>query len=177
MLFIMYLTLGSSFGWEQRRRTRVSLFAVNGVVTSIGQSEFNSTEQVYAYIEITEPSGRRVMIEKVVVLNDVGAIFGLDLTGEFFVDRIFHSGKVRCQLWGIKTHDREILDRRNARLQWASAQLFLGLITTPLFGFGLLFIIPALVRLFTCTPRQRQQMFYGSEVPRHHPLQEQVMRI
>jgi hypothetical protein len=58
-------------------------------------------------------------------LNDIGVIFGLDLTGEFFIDRIFHSGKVRCQLWGIKTHDREILDRRNARLQWASAQLFL----------------------------------------------------
>jgi hypothetical protein len=141
------------------------------------QSEFNNTEQAYAYIEITEPSGRRVMIEKVVVLNDIGVIFGLELTGEFFVDRIFHSGKVRCQLWGIKTSDRAIFDRKNARLQWASAQLVFGLLAIPLFGYGLLFAIPALVRLFACTPRQRRQMFYGSEAPHDPPLQEQVMRI
>jgi hypothetical protein len=155
----------------------MSLFAITGTVSAIGQSEFNNSEQVYAYIEITETSGRRVVIEKVEVFSDVGVAFGMGLTGDFFVDRIFGSGKVRCQLWGIKTSDRVIFDRKNSRLQWASAQLFLGLITIPFFGIGLLFLIPALFRLFTCTPRQRQQMFYGSDLSHAPVSREQVMHI
>jgi hypothetical protein len=78
------------------------LFAVKGSVTTIGHSEYNNNAQNFAYIEITEPSGRRVMIEKVVVSNHIGAIFAMGVTGEFFVDRVFQSGQVRCQLWVSK---------------------------------------------------------------------------
>lgn len=155
----------------------MSLFAVTGTVTSIGQSTFNDSERLYAYIEITESSGRRVMIEKMVVLNDVAVIFQLGLVGEFFVDLFSKSGKTRCQLWGIKTDDREIFDRKNSRLQWGSAQLFFGLLTIPLFGLGLLLVIPGLVQLLSSTPSQRREMFYGAEARGAPPIQEQVMRI
>ena len=81
------------------------LFSIKGSVTKIGQSEFNNNAELFAYIEITEPSGRRVMIEKVVISNDVGAAFAMGVAGEFFIDRMLKSGPVRIQLWGIKTHD------------------------------------------------------------------------
>jgi hypothetical protein len=151
------------------------LFAVKGSVTNIGQSEFNNNAQNFAYVEISEPSGRRVMIEKVVVSNDVGAIFEMGVTGEFFVDRVFRSGPIRCQLWGIKTHNRAILDRKNMRLQVSLVQLMWGLITIPVLGLGLLLAIPALVRLFGCVGGPRRQMFNGSRVSR--PPAEQLVRI
>jgi hypothetical protein len=153
------------------------LFAVSGSVTTIGQSEYNNNAQKFAYIEITEPSGRRVMIEKVVVSNDTGAIFAMGVTGKFFVDRVFRSGDLRCQLWGIKTHDREILDRKNLRLQVSLVQLMYGLVTIPVFGLGLLLAIPALVRLFGCIGEPRQRMFYGSGVSHAPTSAEQVVRI
>lgn len=153
------------------------LFAVKGSVTNIGQSEFNNNAEIFAYIEITEPSGRRVMIEKVAVSNDVGAIFAMGVLGEFFIDRVFKSGPVRTQLWGIKTHDREIFDRKNLRLQVSLVQLLYGLVTTPVLGLGLLIAVPALVRLLGCVGGPRQRMFFGSGVPRVPPLKEQVMRI
>jgi|tagenome__1003787_1003787.scaffolds.fasta_scaffold18975417_1 hypothetical protein len=153
------------------------LFAVKGSVTNIGQSLYNNNAELFAYIEITEPSGRRVMIEKIAVSNDVGAALAMGVTGEFFVDRIFRSGELRCQIWGIKTHDREILDRKNLRLQVSFVQLLHGLLTIPVLGLGLLIAVPALVRLFGCVGEPRQRMFYGSGVSRARTPAEQVVRI
>ncbi len=38
----------------------MSLFSISGSVTAIGQSIFNNDLSIYAYIELTEVSGRRV---------------------------------------------------------------------------------------------------------------------
>src|ERR1700694_700233 len=53
-------------------------------------------------------------------------------------------------LWGVKTQNREIFDRKNMRLQVSLVQLAYGLVTIPVLGLGLLIAIPALVRLFGC---------------------------
>lgn len=153
------------------------LFAVKGSVTNLGQSEFNNDVENFAYVEITEPSGRRVMIEKVVVANDVGAIFAMGVTGEFFVDRVFKSGPIRCQLWGLKTQNREIFDRKNMRLQVGLVQFLYGLVTIPVLGLGLLIAIPALVRLCGSIGGPRRRMFYGSGVSRARTPAEQIVRI
>lgn len=153
------------------------LFAVKGTVTNIGQSRYNNNAEVFGYVEITEPSGRRVMIEKVVVSNDIGAAFEMGATGEFFVDRVFRSGELRCQLWGIKTPDREILDRKNLRLDVSLVQLLYGIVTIPVLGLGLLIAVPALIRLLGCVGEPRQRMFYGAGVSRARTSAEQVVRI
>lgn len=153
------------------------LFTVKGSVTNIGQSEFNNDVENFAYVEITEPSGRRVIIEKVVVANDVGAIFAMGVTGEFFVDRVFKSGPMRCQLWGVKTQNREVFDRKNMRLQVSLVQLLHGLLTIPVLGLGLLIAVPALVRLSGCVGGPRQRMFNGSGVSRAPAPTEQIVRI
>jgi hypothetical protein len=84
------------------------LFAVKGSVTNLGQSEFNNDVENFAYVEITEPSGRRVMIEKVVVANDVGAIFAMGVTGEFLrypgsFRNLCREGFVRIHLSSART--------------------------------------------------------------------------
>ncbi len=153
------------------------LFSVKGTVTTVGQSLFDNNGEIFAYIEVTESSGRRVMIEKVAIHNDIRMIFQMGLTGEFFVDRIFRSGQVRCQLWGIKTGDREIFDRKNLRLYSGLSHLMYGLVIIPIFGLGLILVIPAALRLCRCIGAPRRRMFYGSGVSRMRAPQQQVMRI
>lgn len=153
------------------------LFSVKGAVTNVGQSKYNNNAEVFAYVEVTEPSGRRVMIEKIVISNDVGSVFEAGIAGEFFVDRVFRSGEVRCQLWGIKTHDREILDRKNFRLHASTAQLLYGIITIPVLGLGFILAVPALIRLLGCVNGPRRRMFYGSGASGARISAEQVVRI
>ncbi len=153
------------------------LFAVKGTVTTVGQSMLDNDVELFAYVEVTEPSGRRVMIEKVAVCNDVRAIFRLGMSGQFFVDRMFRSGNLRCQLWGIKSDEREIFDRKNLRLQIGLLQFFNGLIRIPILGLGLFLAIPAMLQLCRCIGWPRGRMFYGAGVARVPPRKEQVMRI
>lgn len=44
---------------------------------------------IYAHIEITEPLGRRIQIDKVAIANDVGTLLAMESVGEFFLDRMF----------------------------------------------------------------------------------------
>ncbi|MEA2913403.1 MAG: hypothetical protein QOJ15_5484, partial [Bradyrhizobium sp.] len=43
----------------------MSLFLVSGTVTAIGQSAFTNDLTIFAFPEVAEVSGRRVLIEKV----------------------------------------------------------------------------------------------------------------
>lgn len=155
----------------------MSLFAIEGTVTAVGQSLFDNDVTIYAYIEITETSGRRVMVEKVGVCNDVATVFRAGMSGEFFVDRLQSSRLFRCQLWGIKSEGREIFDSTDAREKIAIAQLIYGLLLTPLFGLGLLVAIPALFRLLQCITGARRRMFYGTANVMTAAPRQQVMRI
>jgi hypothetical protein len=91
----------------------MSLFAIEGTLTALGQHEFDNLVVVYAYIEITKSTGERVLVEKVGVCGDVAARLRLGQQGEFFVDRIRQSAPVmRCQLWGLKEEGVATIDSK-----------------------------------------------------------------
>lgn len=52
----------------------MNLFEVEGTLSALGQSTFNNDVTIYAYATITDAAGRRTMIEKVAVCNDIGAV-------------------------------------------------------------------------------------------------------
>lgn len=129
---------------------------------------------LYAYIEITDRSGVRTMIEKVGVFNDVGAVLAKGLSGTFYVDRIYRgAGALRCQLWGVRTEQLAVMDSNDLRKRVALAQLLYGIPTTLVFGLGLFFIFQAIRVLVTAEDRQR--FFYGNDGP--PPLPVQAVRI
>jgi hypothetical protein len=154
----------------------MSMFQIKGTVSAIGQSEFDNVVTLYAYLEITEGSGRRISIEKVAVCSDVAARLKLGVFGEFFVDRISRHSGIRCQLWGIKADGVAVLDSRDLRKRIAALQLIWGLVLTPFAGVGLLLVVPALFRLAASEDRSR--MFYGMDPAEARRLeQQQAVRI
>lgn len=157
----------------------MSLSAISGTVTAVGQSVFTNDLTVFAYLEITEASGRRVSIEKVAVCNDVMARLELGATGEFFLDRIFRfSQSFRCQLFGIKTGGVAVLDRRDLRKRTIVAQLILCLALTPLFGIGLVLVVPNLLKAVTLFTLDRRATFYGPDPGEAQRLsRQQTVRI
>jgi hypothetical protein len=156
----------------------MTLFQINGTVTAIGQSEFDNVVTLYAYLEITEDSGRLISIENVAVCSDVGARLRMGVSGEFFVDRISRHSGIRCQLWGIKTDGVAVLDTRDLRKRIASLQLIWGLVLTPFAGIGLLLVVPALFRLAASGSEDRSRMFYGTDPAEARRLQrQQAVRI
>jgi hypothetical protein len=156
----------------------MSLFQINGTVTAIGQSEFDNVVTLYAYLEVTEASGRRISIEKIAVCSDVAARLRMGVSGEFFVDRISRHSGIRCQLWGIKADGVAVLDSRDLRKRIAALQLFWGLVLTPLAGVGLLLVVPALFRLAASGSEDRSRMFYGTDPAESRRLErQQAVRI
>jgi phosphotransferase system glucose/maltose/N-acetylglucosamine-specific IIC component len=146
------------------REVTMSLSAISGTVTAVGQTVFTNDLTIFAYLEITETSGRRVSIEKVAVCNDVAARLELGATGEFFVDRIFRfSQSFRCQMFGIKAGGVAVLDRRDLRKRAIVAQLILGLALTPVLGIGLVLVVPNLVKALTLFTLDRRATFYGPD--------------
>jgi hypothetical protein len=157
----------------------MSLFSIIGTVTAIGQSVFNNDLTIFAYVEITEATGRRVSIEKVAVCNDIMACLEIGAVGEFFVDRIFKFSKnFRCQMFGIKSNGVAVLDKRNLRTRTIIAQLIFGLALTPLFGVGLLLVVPSLFKAITFVTHDRHAKFYGADSEYARRLaQQQAIRI
>jgi hypothetical protein len=157
----------------------MSLSAISGTVTAVGHSVFTNDLTIFAYLEITEASGGRVSIEKVAVCNDVMARLELGTAGEFFVDRIFRfSQSFRCQLFGIKADGVAVLDRRDLRKRTIVAQLILGLALTPLFGIGLVLVIPNLVKAVTLFTLDRRATFCGPDPGEAQRLsRQQAVRI
>jgi hypothetical protein len=157
----------------------MSLFLVSGTVTAIGQSVFTNDLTIFAFLEVAEASGRRVLIEKVAVCNEVVARLQVGMTGEFFVDRIFQfSQSFRCQLFGIKADGVAVLDSSDLRKRTILAQLIFGLMLTPVFGIGLLLVVPAVLKAFTLGTMDRHAMFYGSDPAEPQRLErQQAVRI
>ncbi len=159
----------------------MSLFSISGSVTAIGQSIFNNDLSIYAYIELTEVSGRRVSVEKVAVCNDAAAELHVGCVGEFFFDKWYvHDARFRCQLWGVKTEEVAVLDRRDLRKSFIGYQLFCGFVLLPAFGVGLLWLLPgfASLRAVLSGSVDRRKMFYGSNPAEMQRLrQQQHLRI
>lgn len=154
----------------------MGLFSISGTVTAVGQSVFNNDIAIYAYIEITEASGRRVSVEKVAVCNDAASELQLGGAGEFFFDKIaVFDARFRCQLWGAKTDTAAVFDRRDIRKVFIGHNLLAGIVLLPLFGLGLLWLVPGLASLFVVLSGEvdRKKLFYGSNPTEIQRLQQQ----
>jgi hypothetical protein len=159
----------------------MGLFSISGTVSAIGQSIFNNDIAVYAYIEITETSGRRVSVEKVAVCNDAAAELQLGSAGEFFFDKMaVFDARFRCQLWGVKSDAGAVFDRRNIRKLFIGQNLVAGIVLLPLFGVGLLWLVPGFASLCAVLSGEvdRKRRFYGSNPDEIQRLrQQQPVRI
>lgn len=158
----------------------MGLFSNSGTVTAIGQSLFNSDLAIYAYVEITEASSRRVNVEKVAVCNEAATQLQLGSTGEFFFDKMYvHGGRFRCQLWGIKSESMAVFDRHDLRKLFIGHHILLGIVLLPIF-IGLLWLLPGLVSLWTevSGDADRKALFFGSNPAEVQRLrQQQPVRI
>jgi hypothetical protein len=154
----------------------MGLFSISGTVSGIGQSIFNNDIAIYAYIEITEASGRRISVEKVAACNDAGAQLQLDVTGEFFFDKMLvFDTRFRCQLWGVKSDSAAVFDRRNLRTLFIGHNLIAGVVLLPLAGLGLLWLVPGLASLCAVVSGEvdRKALFYGSNPDEMERLRKQ----
>jgi hypothetical protein len=157
----------------------MNLFELRGTVTALGQSAFDNDVVVYAYVEITDFEGGRTMIEKVAVGNDIGAVFGMGVSGSFYVDRLFRAqGALRCQLFGVKTDRIAVFDRLDLRKKAGLIKILLGILTLPVVGIGLLLLLPGIHLLALSARHDRTRFFYGAAGVGPPPLPvAQVARI
>ncbi|MBR1225221.1 hypothetical protein JQ600_09855 [Bradyrhizobium sp. AUGA SZCCT0176] len=156
----------------------MNLFKVEGTVTALGQNVFDNNVMIYAYVVVTDASGRRTMIEKVAVCNDVGAVLELGINGRFYVDRLFNGNNVfRCQLWGVRADGLAVIDRHNLRLKTGLFKIVYGILTIPIFGIGLMLLFGGIRLLALNFQNDRQQMFKEGEGRLPPPLPTQAVRI
>lgn len=154
---------------------------MKGTVTALGQSQFDNVVTIYAYIEITEASGRRIQIDKVAVANDAGTLLAMGSVGEFFFDKMFVYGRrYHYQLWGIKAENMVVMDRVDARKMVTIHHIIFGTLLLPIGGLGVFWLLPGLGHLVTMLSGRvhRDRFFFGSnpaEIRRLH--QQQAVRI
>jgi len=144
----------------------MGLFSFAGTVVAIGQSEFDNHHTRYAFIEIVEPSGRRVIVQQVWVGNQAQAALNLGAKGEFFFDKFFAARKgFVSQLWGVKTSDGLVSFDNNMRAVITFVHLGCGTVLLPFGGIGLVFLVfalPQLLKLITMFGARRRT-FYGQD--------------
>ncbi|MBI2715682.1 MAG: hypothetical protein HYX37_14710 [Rhizobiales bacterium] len=159
----------------------MGVFNITGTIASIGQSEFNNRGTLYAFVEIIEPSGRRVLVQNVAVGNQVLPAINLGCKGEFFFDKLFVPGKpLISQMWGVKTPDGLVAFDHNMRKPQMILNLLVGILAAPILGLGIPFLILGLFQAvqLIVTTGTRQQMFYGNDRMEAQRLrQQQAVRI
>lgn len=166
---------------ERVKGVTMGLFKISGTVTAIGQSEFNNHHTLYAFIELVEPTGRRVMVQNVWVGNQVLATMNVGAEGEFCFDKFFAASKgLVSQLWGVKTSGGLVSFDRNMRTPLTFVHLALGIVLLPFGGVGMVFLVfalPQLVKLIGMIGA-RERMFYGQDHAEARRLrQQQAVRI
>ena len=154
----------------------MSFFEVEGTISAIGQSQFDNDMSIYAFIEVTETTGDRTLIEKVAVFNDVGAVLALGVTGKFYVDRLYRAnGRIRCQLWGVRSDRVAVLDRANLRHRAALVKFLMGIPAILVVGLGLILIADAIYLM--CNDGDRSQFFGVGRFPPPLPTSVQTSHI
>ena len=154
----------------------MSLLNIKGTVTAHGQHQFDNHLTIYAYLEITEPSGRRIQIDKVAVCNDTAALLQLGSVGEFFFDKMFVYGRrYHCQLWGIQAETMAVFDRHNLRNMVIAHHIVVGTLMLPIGGLGAFWLLPGIASLLTVISGKvnRRRMFYGSNPAEVRRIQQQ----
>lgn len=155
----------------------MGLFKVSGTIVAIGQSEFNNRGTLYAFIEILEPSGRRVIVRNVGLLNQVASSITLGTNGEFYFDKFFVYGRpFVSQLWGVKTADGLVAFDNDMRKHAMGLSFLIGTLAIPLLGVGFLFIALGLLQLLFVILRAgaRKPMFYGNNRAEARRLRQQL---
>lgn len=159
----------------------MSLFKISGTIAAIGQCEFSNHHTLYAFVEIVEPTGRRVMVQQVAVGNQVLATLNLAATGEFYFDKFFVARKrFVSQLWGVKTSDGLVAFDKAMRAPVTFIHLAFGIVLLPFGGVGMVFLVFALPQLFKLIGMigARKRMFYGQDHTEARRLrQQQAVRI
>lgn len=159
----------------------MGLFKVSGTIVAIGQSEFDNRGTLYAFLEIVEPSGRRVIVRSVGVLNQVASSVVLGTKGQFFFDKFFVFGRpFVSQLWGVKTDDGLVTFDNDLRKQAMMFSFWIGMLTILALGIGFLFIAVGLLQLLLVIlmTGARKRMFYGTSRAEARRLrQQQPVRI
>ncbi|MDF0498166.1 hypothetical protein [Bradyrhizobium yuanmingense] len=148
---------------------------MDGTITAIGQSVFDNSGALYAYLEITGADGGRTLVEKVAVCNDVGSRLAVGLTGLFYVDRFRRSGELRCQLFGLKTDRASVMDGTDLRVHIGVLQILKGIPAILVFGLGLIMIASGIGLLIQCARYDRRRFFFGSAVS--PPMATSTVRI
>jgi hypothetical protein len=127
----------------------MGLYRFSGTVTRLGQCEFNNDYEIYAYVEISTQRGRR-MVKKVAVYADVAACLFQGLEGDFNFDDVFVPGRrAHCQLWGVRSAERAIIDSFDLRASMMRLNLLCGVLFTPVFGAGALRLVAGLGQLMS----------------------------
>lgn len=160
----------------------MGIFTITGTVVAIGQSMFDNRDTLYAFVEIVEPNGRRVLVQNVAVGNEVLAALNLGSKGEFFFDKILvvdGPGFV-SQLWGVKAHEGLVaFDNANLRIHVVFKNLIVGLIGSllvigiPLFIFGLIQSVPLILQ----AGKRKQLFFWSDRAVTKRLRQQQTARI
>lgn len=166
---------------EDLQGETMGLLNITGTVTALGQSQFDNNLTIYAYLEITEPSGRRIQIDKVAVCNDTAALLQLGRVGELFFDKMFVYGRrYHYQLWGIKAENMAVFDRHNLRKLVRIHHIVVGTLLLPFGGLGACWLLPGIASLLTSISGSvnRHSLFYGSNPAEVRRLrQQQALRI
>ncbi|MCW5691006.1 MAG: hypothetical protein KIT48_01435 [Pseudolabrys sp.] len=155
----------------------MGLFKVSGTIAAIGQGEFNNHGTFYAFMEIREPGGRRVIVHNVGVLNHVASSIVLGGDSEFFFDKFFVFGRsFVSQLWGVKTTDGLVTFDNDMRKQAMAVSFLIGTLTIPLLGIGFLLIALGLLQLLFVMLKAgaRKRMFYGTDRAEARRLHQQL---
>lgn len=154
----------------------MSVFKITGTIAAIGQSQFDNHATLYAFVEIVEPSGRRVMVRNVAVGNQALSTINVGSQGEFFFDKfIVGIGRSASQLWGVKTRDGLVaFENRNFRTPFVVRHIGIGLFAS-LFLFGIPYVVLGLVQLAGLIGSfgAREQLLYGDDRAEAKRLRQQ----
>lgn len=128
----------------------MGLYLLRGTILQLGQCQFDNDLVVYAYIEIMDAAGVRTLVKKVAVAVDIQAVIEPGTHGTFFVDELFVPGRrILCQLWGLLTVDRRVIDRVNLRTILTFRNLLQGILFTPVLGAGLTLLVAGIGQLWS----------------------------
>jgi hypothetical protein len=150
----------------------MGLYKLTGRITRLGQCEFTNDYEIYAFVEVTTSDGRRELIRKVAVFADIAAALLDGADAEFFFDDVFvPGGRVKCQLWGIRSADRAVIDNVNMRHSMMRYNLLCGVLFTPVFGAGALRLAAGIGQLVSVLngSTNRSRLFDGLIVDQSKP--------
>lgn len=159
----------------------MGLFQIEGTITSVGASQHDLSGRVYSFIELTEVSGRRVMVERVGVSSDVDAHLEVGTAGTFYFDRLmgFLAPSVK-HLWGVKSSEGGVcFDPTNVRFAVGVHHLRQGLMLS-LFIIGLPLLAFSIFEILGCAGSRlaREQLFYGATGnERRHVRAQEAVRV